>query len=540
MRLTFSRPVNALAAALSLLAAVPAAAPAAPASPASAALTADPSDDVVYHIFVRSFRDSNGDRIGDLNGITASIGYLKSMGVTAVLLTPLYPARVYHNYFATSFEGIEPAYGTMADFRRLLAELHRNGIKLYLDMEFQYVVDRHPWWIAAKADPASPAGDFVMWKDRAAGVLADGPFKLRSFDHFGHDRQGVTTVALKAPPVRAYFDRYLSNWVDPNHDGRFDDGVDGFRLDHMMDDLDSQGILTNLFTDFWKPTFDTLRAINPRLLFVGEQADWSNYGADYLSRADATAVFAFPIEKAMRSWDKAVLIDAINRTAAATPPGKYQFVFAENHDINRIASEPGITGEQLRTAAALVFFLKGIPIVYQGQELGMKGVRDTRYTTDEIEIPLREAFKWSATDAALGQATWYRRPGEHYWDERNARDHDGISVAEQSGKKGSLLERYRRLAALRHRFAALRHGDQVVVDSPPDMLVLRRSGAGEQLYLVANLSPRDATYAGPGAGGRDLIAGGGARLRPWQTALFCVGREGCDMGAKPKRQASKR
>ncbi|MEI6643177.1 MAG: alpha-amylase family glycosyl hydrolase [Novosphingobium sp.] len=493
-------------------------------APASAApvtaRSANLSDDVVYHVFVRSWRDSNGDRIGDLNGIASRIGYLKSLGVTAVLLTPLYPSRVYHNYFATSFEGIEPAYGSMADFRRLLAALHHAGIKLYLDMEFQYVVDGHPWWREALADPASAAGDRLLWQDRARGVLADGPFGLRAFDHFGGDRQNVTTVNLKAPAVRAYFDKYLMDWVDPNHDGRFDDGVDGFRLDHMMDDLDSRGLLTDLFTEFWKPAFDHLRAANPRLSFIAEQADWNDSGAGYLTRADTSAVFGFTLEKAIRQFDKAAIVAAITALERATPPGKHQLLFPENHDIDRIASDPGMTAEKLRTAAALVFFLKGTPIVYQGQELGMKGQRDTAYKTDEAEIPLREAFKWASSDAAPGQATWYRRPGARYWDQRQARDHDGVSVAEQSGRAGSLLEHYRKLAKLRWSLPALRRGDQKVLESPADLLVVRRCGAGQCLYLAVNLSARTVTYRGPGSRRADLIGGGGARLRPWQAVLL--------------------
>ena len=484
----------------------------------SAAATLD--DEIVYHIFPRSFRDSNGDGQGDLNGITASLPYLRTLGVTAILLTPLYPSHVYHNYFASNFEGIDPAYGTMADFRRLVAALHRRGMKIYLDMEFQYLAEDHPWWVAARADPKSPYAAYMLWEDRAKGIAEKGPFDLRRIVHFGGPPFGVTTVDLKAPAVKAYIDRYLLDWVDPNHDGRFDDGVDGFRLDHMMDDLDSRGLLTNLFADFWKPRFQALRAINPGLTFIAEQWDWQ-YGADYLTRGDTSAVFAFPIHAAIRKFDAAGLALAIERTAAITPPGKHQFVFAENHDVSRVASEPGMTPERLRTVAALLFVLQGTPIVYYGQELGMRGVIDKGTDSDESGIPVREAFKWAATDAAPGQAIWYRRPGERYWDQRFARDHDGVSVAEEAGVPGSLLERYRRLAALRHAHPALRHGSQRVVASAEGLLVIERATAAERLVIVANLSGQTAVYPGSDISGRDLIGGGrGATLRPWQTAVF--------------------
>ena len=170
---------------------------------------------LVYHIFQRSFRDSNGDGHGDLNGITASLPYIQSLGVSAILLTPLYPSRVYHNYFATDFEGIDPAYGTNQDFQRLVAELHRRKMKIFLDMEFQYLAEGHPWWTAALADRKSPFANYILWQDRARGIAEDGPFQLRSINHFGRDTHGVTTVALKAPEVRAYVDRISTTGSTP-------------------------------------------------------------------------------------------------------------------------------------------------------------------------------------------------------------------------------------------------------------------------------------------------------------------------------------
>jgi glycosidase len=498
-------------------------APAQAAPPKAAAKPVDTfRDDVVYHIFTRSFRDSNGDGHGDLNGVTESIPYLKSLGVTAVLLTPLYPSRVYHNYFATDFTGIDPEYGTLEDYRRMVAELHKAGIKVYLDMEFQYLAEGHPWWTSALADRSSPFADHLLWRDRAAGVAEDGPFNLREIRHFGRDTHGVTTVDLKAPAVRAYFDRYLLDWVDPNRDGRFEDGVDGFRLDHMMDDLDSRGLLTNLFVEFWKPLFDKLRAVNPRLAFIAEQADWSDYGEGYLTRADTSAIFAFPVHKALRTFDADAIAAAVRRTAEITPPGKHQLVFAENHDVSRIASDPQISPEKLRTAAALTFLLQGTPILYYGQELGMRGAGDAGYETDEKDIPTREAFKWSAKDSGPNQALWYRREGERYWDQRYARDHDGVSVEEQDPRPDSLLNRYRRLAELRRSHEALRSGTQVVRETKPSLLVIERKGGGERFAIVANLSGVPVTYEGPGADSADLIGGGGARLRAWQTALFAL------------------
>ncbi|MFO6448709.1 alpha-amylase family glycosyl hydrolase [Erythrobacter sp. NE805] len=512
------RMATALAPALAWLATPLAAEPAPPPPPRDVL-----EGEVVYHVFQRSFRDSNGDGHGDLEGVRQALPYLRSLGVTAVLMTPLYPSRVYHNYFATDFEGIDPRYGTRADLQRLIADAHAKGIKVFLDMEFQYLAEGHPWWTAAAADRASPYADWMLWDDRAAGIAEEGPFGLREIAHFGRDTHGVTTVNLKNRDVQAWFDRYLMGWVDPNGDGRFDDGVDGFRLDHMMDDLDSKGLLTDLFRDFWNPAFAKLRAANPDLAFLAEQWDWQ-YGEDYLARADVSAVFAFPIHDAIRKFDKAALVAAITRTAAVTPPGKTQMIFAENHDVSRIASDPGISPEKLRSAAALMFLLRGTPILYYGQELGMRGATDAGYATDEHHIPVREAFKWAATDAAPGQALWYRRPGERYWDQRYARDHDGVSVEEQDGKPGALLTHYRRLAALRQAHPALVSGTEAVLESPAGLLAVGRSGGGERLVILANLSAQPIVPPAGLAPGADLIAGHSGALRPWQTALYRLPR----------------
>jgi alpha-amylase len=150
---------------------------------ATAAPTAPTRPDVlanetVYHIFQRSFRDSNGDGHGDLNGVRESLPYLQELGVTAILLTPLYPSRVYHNYFATDFEGIDPRYGTREDLQRLIADVHKRGMKIYLDMEFQYLAEGHPWWTAALKDRNSPYADFMLWDDREKGIAEEGPLSL--------------------------------------------------------------------------------------------------------------------------------------------------------------------------------------------------------------------------------------------------------------------------------------------------------------------------------------------------------------------------
>ena len=124
------------------------------------------------------------------------------------------------------------------------------------------------------------------------------------------------------------------------------------------------------------------------------------------------AAFAFPLVSAIRSFDKTKIVAAIDKLEKAIPPGKHELVFVENHDMPRIASDPGITPEKLRTAATLAMLLKSTPLIYYGQELGMRGIQRPEYKSDEKDIGTREAFEWSAKIEAQGEATWYKGPEE--------------------------------------------------------------------------------------------------------------------------------
>ncbi len=175
------------------------------------------------------------------------------------------------------------------------------------------------------------------------------------------------------------------------------------------------------------------------------------------------------------------IADSIAETWRRTPAGKGQLLFVENHDMNRFATEVGGDGRKERIGAALTLLLRGTPLIYYGQELGMQGRQSKTRGTDANDIPVREAFEWSAKEDAPGTATWYRDTGE-WWTGRFAKDGDGISVEEQEGDPGSLLSFYQRLTALRQARPELRSGAQRVVDTDRDdvLAVLRSYGASRR------------------------------------------------------------
>ncbi|NJD09941.1 MAG: DUF3459 domain-containing protein [Gemmatimonadetes bacterium] len=492
-------------------------------------------DETVYHIFVRSFRDSDGDRIGDLKGIEQGLDYLQALGITSLLLSPIQPSPFYHNYFATSFEGIDPDYGDVRDWHDLVTAVHARGMKIYLDVEIQYVAAGHPWWQESAGNPASPYTPFMLYHGPGNTQPESAVYGLTTTPTWDGRNIGLATINLRAPEVLRYFQVMLGALAAPNGDGRFLDGVDGFRIDHMMDDLDNKGILTNLFADFWAPVFAHLRSVNPRITIIGEQFDWG-YGEDFLKRGGVDLVFAFPIRGAIVSLDRRALASALAETAQKTPAGKGQLVFIENHDVNRFASELRDDARRLRAGAALGILLPWTPSIYYGQELGMRGRRHEGWTADGTDIPDREAFEWTRRVEGPGAALWYRDTGP-WWTERYARDDDGISVEEQQGDPGSLLSYYRRLLALRRGRPELRRGAVQFLAAPDSaLLALARTTGDQTSVLLVNLSDRAVRAAVPlpaalqGVPLRDLltdapVGSGPLELTPYAAMLLATGPE---------------
>lgn len=447
-------------------------------------------DEVVYQIFVRSFRDSNGDRVGDLRGIEQELGYLQNLGVTSLLLTPINPSPTYHNYFASSFDGVDSAYGNAKALHDLVEAVHARHMKIYLDEEFQYAVRDNPWLRESLGKPASRYSHYILYDGPGNTRPEPIVYGITALPTYDGASIPVATVNLLDSAVVHYFQNLFARMVDPNHDGRFDDGVDGFRLDHMMDDLDNKGKLTGLFAHLWAPIFARVRAVNPRVTFIAEQADWG-FGDDWLTRGNVDLVFAFPLQRAISSLDRDSIAHVITQTLARTPPGKGQLVFIENHDMNRFASVHTDPAQQ-RIGAALDILLKGTPLIYYGQEIGMKGMQSQAWKSDANDIPDREAFKWTRSEEDPGSAIWYKGTGP-WWTNRYNRDNDGISVAAENNDPNSLLSYYRRLLALRRARPELRAGDERVIatDQPAVLAVLRSNGkndGAQSSLLLVNLS----------------------------------------------------
>ncbi|HWC65519.1 MAG TPA: alpha-amylase family glycosyl hydrolase, partial [Thermoanaerobaculia bacterium] len=277
-----SRTIAALAAAAVLLACVSAApdrpkitVPAAP----PPALSAVPGR-VFYEVFVRSFQDSDGDGIGDLGGLISRLDYLNdgnpdsatSLGVDGIWLMPVFRSPSYHGYDTADYETINPDYGSDADFRRLLDEAHRRGMKVIVDLVVNHTSAEHPWFVDAASSPSARHRDWYVWSPvdpgwtQPWGGATPTWHPLGGAFFYGVFWGGMPDLNFRNPEVRAEIERIAALWLAR--------GVDGFRLDaarHLVEDgpgpLQTDTPETHAY---WKEFAESVRAVKPDATLVGE------------------------------------------------------------------------------------------------------------------------------------------------------------------------------------------------------------------------------------------------------------------------------
>ncbi|HET6905502.1 MAG TPA: alpha-amylase family glycosyl hydrolase [Rhodanobacteraceae bacterium] len=492
---------------------------AAPASPGTRAPT-----DVYYEIFVRSWYDTNGDGIGDLNGVTAKLDYLKSLGVDGIWLMPINPSPSYHGYDITDYYAINPQYGTMADFERLVREAHRRGIKIIMDMVMNHSSDRSPWFRAAQ-DPHSKYHDWYTW--------ATPDTDLKAISATGGQAWHT------APNGKNYLGIFTSEMPDLNYDdpavraemikiGRFwlDKGVDGFRLDaaqHVYLDFEtdwgSDSVLQKNLA-WWREFHRGVAVSNPHAWIVGEVwQDRPDELAPWMGALDA--VFDFPlakrlVESAASETDRDIgaTLERTDAEYRAAAHGRFDDApLLSNHDMERVMSMLDGNADHMRTAAAMLLTLPGHPFVYYGEELGMRG--------NKPDPHLREPMRWYSAG---------KGPGETSWEGWSAGDVPAVSVQAEDKDQGSLLNWYRMLTGWRRDIPALREGvlhdwrDQNLqvaaweLDDPRgDVLVLHNlSGKPQSLELPSKRFGHLLRHSRPGTS----IAGGRLHLPAYGSAIL--------------------
>ncbi len=453
-------------------------------APASAGDAPQAASGVWYEIFVRSWYDTDGDGIGDLNGVTAKLDYLQSLGVSGIWLMPINPSPSYHGYDVTDYVDINPQYGTLADFDRLLAAAHQRGIKIIMDLVINHSSSEHPWFKAAR-DPSSPYHDWYQWSDQHTDLAATSATGSPAWHALGKQHYLGIFVAdmpdlnLDNPTVREEMIKIGQFWLKR--------GVDGFRLDaaqHVYYDLENQRddpeiLAKNLA--WWGEFRRGMDAIDPDAYLIGEVTrDTEAELAPWFK--PLSAVFNFPLAtqliESVRTGHVGALAGMLDRTTHAyhAVTGKHgvDVPFLSNHDQERVMSQLHDHPQQMRVAAAMLLTLPGEPFIYYGEELGMRGKKP--------DPDLREPMRW------------YRDPqgtGETRWKDFTAGDGPDITVQAQQADPGSLLARYRELIGWRRHIGALREGALVTRDlGNPQLIAWELSDPKGDVLVVHNLSDR--------------------------------------------------
>jgi alpha-amylase len=430
-------------------------------------------NEVLYQVSQRSFFDSNGDGNGDLRGMQQKLDYLQNMGVTTLLLAPLYHSDFYNNYSDAKPAAIDPLYGEFKEYRELVVEVHRRKMKIYQDVELLYVTDTHPWFKESYKNPSSKYSSYLYYNDK----------KNEKPNYIGAAKSQWVMVNVKETQVKAYINKVLKFWMDPNGDGAFNDGTDGFRLGSMADTAGHK----NLLRDFWNPLIADLKKVNPLLQIVAGPSDTNSYGFDYFTKANVDKIFALKMREAIAAFDKNKIAHAADSTFINLPNSPQPLMLLENSVVGRLASVQDINPGKLRVAAALTLLIGGMPSIYYGQELGMKGTQP-RLIKGVNNMPLQEAFEWYAAEEGPGMALWYKGTGQA-WDNRSLRANDGISLEEEQKDPKSLHNFYRQLLKLRKTHSPLSAGTYKETPNSSDKVFsFIRTAGRDKALIVINLS----------------------------------------------------
>ena len=357
---------------------------------------------VCYEIFVRSFYDSNNDGIGDFNGITSKLSYLKELGIKTLWLMPIMPSPSYHGYDVIDYYDVNPDYGTMEDFKNLLEQAKNHNIDIMIDIVFNHSSTRNPWFIESYEDYVNnytgedSKADWYCWSDKNASGYhiysgSKGVFYESRFDY------SMPDFNTENEKVRAEMVKILKYWAEM--------GVDGFRFDAVKY-FDYNNTTYNV--EFLSYLHDEVVKDYPSIYFVGECWDNITVINNYYK---STFESFFTFESSLDGKGDVTLVGQVKRLTSANVfasaieqrekimkqnnPNAYSSYFISNHDMDRASKS--FTGDNAKMAASLLMLLPGTPYMYYGEEIELMGVRKTS-PEDASDARRRLPMIWSKTD----------------------------------------------------------------------------------------------------------------------------------------------
>lgn len=489
---------------------------------------------VLYENHLPSFRDGNGDGIGDLPGLIAALDYLSgTLGVNAVWVGPFFRSPLLDQGFdVTDHMAVDPTFGTLDDFDRLVSEAHERGIRVIVDFIPNHTSDQHPWFIESRSSRDNPKRDWYVWADAApdqgypnnwlsevTGSSWQWDESSEQFYLHSHLKE-QPDLNWRNPEVKAAQLDVLRFWLDR--------GADGFRIDvaHMLmkdpalrDNPPNPNPMLNPYelqpleffsqlhvNDRMHPDLHgVLREIRGVLdeyqgdrIAIGEieAMDWGQWSKFYGERLDELHL-PFPFKLIETEWDARALAAVIGELEAAVPHGAWPILALGNHDRNRLASRLG--RPQARVAAVLLLTLRGSPTILYGDELGLvdqqvslERARDHFALAGGVSHDgTRTPMPWSAAkNGGFSTAS-----AERLW-LPIARDYETVNVETQLGHPDSTLNLYRRLLELRGDSRALRLGHwQLHGASDEHCFVYTRTASDDSKLIALNLTDQPRTVA---------------------------------------------
>jgi len=484
-------------------------------------------DAIIYELHVRAFSDSDGNGIGDFQGLTQRLDYLENLGVTAIWLLPFYPSPLRDDgYDIADYAAVNPTYGTLADLRRFIREAHRRGLRVITELVCNHTSDQHPWFQRARrAKPGSAARNFYVWSD-SPELYKDARIIFKDFERSNWTWDPVANAY--------YWHRFFSHQPDLNFESPqvqralfkvldfwFDMGVDGLRLDAVPYLFERDGTSCENLPEtheFLKKLRRYVDENHQNRMLLAEANQWPDDSVAYFGSGDECHMaFHFPVMPrlfmAMHMEDRFPIIDILGQTPKIPDTCQWA-LFLRNHDeltlemvtdeerdymyrvyaqdrqarINlgirrRLAPLLGNHRRKIELMNGLLFSLPGTPVVYYGDELGMG---DNIYLGDRNGV--RTPMQWSPDrNAGFSNSNPQRLflpiiidPEYHY---------EAINVATQQGNTHSLLWWMKRLIAMRKRYRAFGRGSLTFIQPEnAKVLCFVRQYENERILVVANLS----------------------------------------------------
>jgi alpha-glucosidase len=462
-------------------------------------------DAVVYQIYPRSFRDSDGDGVGDLEGIRHELDYLVWLGVDTIWLSPIYPSPMKDfGYDVANYVDVDRLFGSLEQFDRLIRDAHARGLRVLLDWVPNHTSSEHPWFSESRSSRSNPRRDWYVWRDsREDGSMPNNWIRAWSEE---------PTWTWDAATGQYYLHCFLEsqpdlNWANVDvrlamHDTlRFwlDRGVDGFRMDvvHLLgkdldvDDPDDLRVLSHVPLNDVPVTHEYLRGIRAVLdeydnerVSVGEVYLMDpNRVATYYGHGDELHL-SFNFSSLYTAWSADAWRDLIATTEEAlNPTDAWPTWVMSNHDNVRVATRLEGDDRRVRAAMTLLLTLRGTPFLYAGEELGL---RDATIPADRVVDPggrdgCRSPLPWDI-DEPHG---WRATPWLPF-----AEDASQFSVESQRDDQDSMLRYTRALLDLRRQDVALRRGDIQHLMASDGVLRFIRSHKSRQVMVAVNFSDR--------------------------------------------------